>query len=147
MSLVILLATDIAHEVYASQSARNYANSKLAELERDDRDEGEYTPRNRDYIRANPEYVRVRLVCLARLAKGLKVPSLLSLFIKLAPPTQSYQNPNSKKILVRKLIKIEIMNNTYLPVTFLTIQKSIALSMMTIKKQKVLSSMKIPRIR
>ena len=147
VSLVILLATDVTHEVYSSQSASDYANSELAELERDDRYEGEYTPHYRDYIRADPEYERVRLVRLASLAKGLKVPGLLSLLINLTPPSKSYQNPNSKKVRVRKLIIIDNLKNTYLPVTFLTIQKSTALSIMTIKKQKVLSSIKMPRIR
>ena len=54
---MILFATDIAHEVYASQPARNNANSKLAELEGDDGDEGEYTPHDRDCIAAEPEDV------------------------------------------------------------------------------------------
>ena len=69
MSLVILFAADVAHEVYSSQPARNYANSKLAELEGDDGDEGEYTPHDRDYIAAQPEDVRVGLVRLSGLTK------------------------------------------------------------------------------
>ena len=111
MGLVILLAANVAHEVYSGQPARNYANSKLAELEGDDGDEGEYTPHDRDCIAAEPEDVWIGLVGLTRLAKWLKVPCLLSLFIKLAPPAQSHQNPNSKKVHVRKMKKRNLEEN------------------------------------
>ena len=81
---------------------------------------------------------------------------LFAIIINLAPPTEANQDPivnkNEAQIRVYKMrgtmiLDVKLKSDTYLPVMFLTTQKSRALSMITMRKQKVLSSIKMPKMR
>ena len=118
---MVFVALYVAGCICKNKTKRDTADNHVCDVKGEQAHHREDCPETAKQILARPKHAFVNFILVGILPHRLKMPRLFSLFVDCAPPPQPDQDP----------INFKNRRFTYLPVTFLTVQKSKAINVST----------------